>query len=199
MKPFFPYSSQVAEPPLLQAVYTSSLVFITHCFRLLLHACHSSLTREGTPESWIHVWLFHGAPVSRTGLQTDSVCNKIKTWIRKQWGAQLAAFFLVLFYEFLFHPPGKIFLTSRVLLSVLWPRTSCAYVTTQETKRRGKREGDAPLEYTGTTVLQRQHSMWEPAQDKAAFHRVFAEERFSSAEVIRLIFFSLLEKHFKTH
>lgn len=140
MKPFFPYSSQVEEPPLLQAVYTFSLVFITHCFRLLLLACHSSLTREGTPESWIHVWLFHGAPVSRTGLQTDSVCNKIKAWIRKQWGAQLTAFFLVLFCEFLFHPPGKIFLTSRVLLSVLWPRTLLCLCNNTRDKEKGGRE-----------------------------------------------------------
>lgn len=159
MKPFFPYSSQVAEPPLLQAVYTSSLVFITPCFRLLLHACHSSLTREGTPESWIHVWLFHGAPVSRTGLQTDSVCNKIKTWIRKQWGAQLAAFFLVLFCEFLFYPPGKIFLTSRVLLSVLWPRTLLCLCNNTRDKEKGEERGRC------TTGIHRDHSA--PA---TAFH-----------------------------
>ena len=105
-----------------------------------------------------------------------------------------------LFCEFLFHPPGKIFLTSRVLLSILWPRTLLCLCTNTREKETGEERGRC------TSGIHRDHRapatafhVIEPAQDKAAFHKVFSEERFSSAEVIRLIFFSLLEKHFKTH
>lgn len=93
-------------------------------------------------------------------------------------------------YQVRFPSPGKSsFLPFGHVLS-------CVCVLTQDWKRSGRTVTHRPQRSRDSTPHDKQKDPYSP---RPPFSKVFTEEQFSSAEVIRLIFFFLLETRFKTY
>lgn len=130
------------------------------------------------------------------GLQKESVCKKIGAWMREAVRSMARRFCSGLVLNFYsnyrvrFPSPGKSsFLPFGHMLS-------CAYVLTQDWKRSGRTITHRPQRSSDSTPHDKRKDPYSP---RPPFSKVFTEEQFSSAEVIRLIFFFLLETRFKTY